>query len=389
MNVSISDFFYSFPERSLPVGQASEYVAYTQNDFYFKLAALKNGRRERLQAYFAAGGIQKILLGANISGFAFELEGVRIESLDKGFFKEDDPQEIVRKTAYLEDALVIINNNDVGHHGEMAYYARFFSQCEKTVFVAWDWDNHHWLDVSTFLAVHSDIYAPAHHENLYLLTRFNWLTAGPVYCATVQWSQRYLAEHLPEMMTHARSDAPLGMHIPYSPFRFRMQVITTLHQHFSSIGFSDRTFHSRTYEDRLKEWCAYKAHWICPVLNDVPIRIFDALITGGIPIVPESLRFLPPVCDIGREHIVFYSPQDVIQPHRVVERAVGLFDSGGAEKLAERHLFALTYHHGTGRLKQMVKYVMEAYDLKVNGMLQPGLPGGGHDSSHDGLTMNI
>jgi len=338
-------------------------VAYSQNEFYFYLAALKNSRREQLQNHFSRTKVKKILISANLAGFGFELAGVNVEYLDKGYFHEDDPHMFKQKQAYLEDAVVILNNNDVGHQGGMPYYAKFFSQCDKTIFVAWDWDNHHWLELSTFLAAHSDIYAPAHHENLYLLTRFNWLTAGPVYCGTVQWSRKFLTDHLSEMLSVERSDAPLGMHIPYSPFSFRMQTITTLNQHYPSIGFSDRSFHGRTTEDRLKEWSSHKLHWIVPVLNDVPIRIFDALVTGGIPIVPESLRFLPPVNEISREHILFYGPQDIIDPQKLVAKANELFDRGGVDKMVERHVYALNHHHGNTRMHQILKYVKEAFSL--------------------------
>lgn len=363
---SITDYFFSFAERLLPTKQAAEYVAYSQNDFYFHLAALKNSRREKLKAFFSQNGVRKFLVGANISNFDFQLTGLPVEYLEKNYFHEDDPGKIKQKQAYLEGAIVILNNNDVGHQGDMMYYSKFYSQCDRTLFVAWDWDNHHWMELSTFLAAHSDIYAPAHHENLFLLSRFNWLTVGPVYCGTVQWSRKHLSDHLTEIIAAARSNDPLGMHIPYSPFRFRMQVISTLNKHYSSVGFSDRSFHVRTIEDRLREWCAHKSHWIAPVLNDVPIRIFDALVTGGIPIVPESLRFLPPVRDIGKDHIVFYGPQDIIDPKGVVAKANELFDVGGTEKLVERHVYALKYHHGDTRIRQILDCVNEAYSLKLH-----------------------
>jgi len=362
--VAISDLFFRFAERSLPARQVSEYVAYSQNEFYFHLAALKNSRRELLKTHFSQTRVKKVVIGANLSDAGFTLEGLKVEYLDKGFFHEDDPGKEEQKRAYLEDAVVIVNNNDVGHDGGMPYYAKFYTKCDTTIFAAWDWDNHHWLELSTFLAAHSDVYAPAHHENLYLLTRYNWLTVGPVYCGTVQWTRKFLSDHLSEMLTAPRSDAPLGKHIPYSPFRFRMQVITTLNTRYPSVGFSDRTFHARASEDRLKEWYSHKSHWIVPVLNDVPIRIFDALVTGGIPIVPESLRFLPPIDEINRDYILFYTPRDIIDPTGIVSRGVELFDGGGAEKLVERHVYALNTHHGGIRMQRIIDSVKEAFALE-------------------------
>lgn len=355
----------NFAERTLPIKQVSDYIDFSQHEKFFQLAALKSDRAARLTKHFKSHGIRNIFLSSNISGFDFELPGWNVGILEKGFFHETDPLAIDKKRKQLEDSVVILNNNDVGHNNGLPLFADFYSHCDKTIFAVWDWDNHHWMDTSIFLAVHSDLYIPVQHENLYVLSRFNWRTAGPIYAGSVQWSKKFLKDHLSEIFSVKRSDAPLGKHIPYAPFRFRNQVVSTLSQHYPTIGFSDRTFHVRTAEDRFAEWCGYKTHWIVPVLNDIPIRIFDALITGGIPIVPESLRFLPPVDVISRKHIVFYTPQDIVNPKSVVERAIRLFDGGGEEMMLERHNYALGNHQGDVCISQILNYVDEAFELGI------------------------
>jgi len=356
---TITALFQQIDNRTLPVQQSGELVKFAQSDQFFHLAAQKNARRNALKAYFADKSLSRVVLGANINGFGCQIPGCTVEYLEKGFFDEPDAIKRVQKMASLEGAIVILNNNDVGQH--QTQYADFYNQCDKTIFIAWDWDNHHWLDLSTFLAAHSDLYAPGHHENLYLLTRYNWATIGPVYCATVQWSRAFLADHVPALITAERSGAPLGKHIPYGPFTYRNRVVSTLSQHYPSIGFSDRNFHVRTPEERLQEWYSHKVHWIAPVLNDVAIRIFDALITGGIPAVPASMQFLPPLRDIGREHIVFYTPDDIMNPRPLIERANALFDAGGADGIVTRHRFALERHHGDTRMADIMAAVREVF----------------------------
>jgi protein O-GlcNAc transferase len=349
--------YQQIASRELPVQQSAQLVQFAQADSFFHLAAAKNQRWKTLQRHFNGVAPTRIILGANISGFGCQIPGCTVEYLEKGYFQDMSDSALAQKRQHLAKAIVIVNNNDVG--GAQAGYARLYDACEQTLFVAWDWDNHHWLELSIFLAAHSDLYAPAHHENLYLLTRFNWVTAGPVYCATVQWPRQFLADHLPQMITTPRSDAPLGKHIPYGAFTYRNRVVSTLGQHYPSIGFSDRTFHVRGPEERLQEWYAHKSHWIAPVLNDVAIRIFDALITGGIPIVPASMQHLPPVRDIPREHIVFSTPDDIVAPQSVVARANALFDQGGADGIVARHRFALAHHHGNQRMADVVRMVSE------------------------------
>lgn len=361
----IAQLYAGLPDHDFPARQAREYMAFGQNEGFFHLAVAKDMRIQTLREHFARTGLRKVYLSANLAGFECAIEGIDVEVLEKNFFQEADPARRLAKKVQLGGSIVIINNNDAGSAESREAYASFFMECEATFFVAWDWDNHHWLELSPFLAAYSDCYAPAHHENLYLLSRYNWRIAGPIYCSSVQWPRKFLEAHLPEMLNAERIDAPLGMHIPYSTFSFRMQMITTLNQYYPSIGFSSHAFHGRTPADRMREWCSHKTHWIAPVLNDVPIRIFDALVTGGIPIVPESLRFLPPVNRIPREFIAFYSATDIVQPQDCVARANGLFDAGGREGMVARHKLALQHYHGDTSVRRMLGYAAEVLDIQV------------------------
>ena len=361
---SISQLYSSLPDQELPAKQVTEYVKFAQNDAFFYLAAAKNARISTLKTYFSQNPLRKIYLSANLGGFECAVEGLEVAILEKNYFVEPDTVRRTAKKTQLEGCIVIVNNNDAGTPESRAAYAEFFEECPATCFIIWDWDNHHWLELSTFLAAHSDIYAPSHHENLYLLSRYNWLIGGPVYCSSVQWPRKFLAAHLPEIVAAERSSAPLGMHIPYAQFSFRIRVISTLSQYYPSIGFINRSYHARTPEDRLKEWCSHKTHWISPVLNDVPIRIFDALVTGGIPIVPDSLRFLPPVNAIPREFIAFYSPADIVNPMALVEQANRLFDEGGRKGIESRHHLALQHYHGDASVRQMLGFAAETLGIR-------------------------
>ena len=345
---------------TLPARQVTELMAFLQTDAFFQLAVAKTVRWEQLKRYFHGRALNRVFLSANLSGLECELDGYKIITMEKDYFRETDVSLRKLKMQQLEGAVVIINNNDLAKPETRGDYLQFYEECLQTCFVVWDWDNHHWLDLSTFAAAHSDVYAPAHHENLYLLTRYNWLTAGPVYCSTVQWSRKLLTDSLADMLNTQRAAQPLGMHIPYSQFSFRMQVISTLNQRYPSVGFSSPDFHVRSAADRLKEWYSHQMHWIAPVLNDVPIRIFDALITGGIPIVPSSMQLLPPIRQIPRQHIVFYSPTDIVNAESVVLAAKEKFECGGSDGVVERHRYALEHHHGSASIREIIRFVSDA-----------------------------
>lgn len=359
----ITEAFLGLPEQGFPLTLSNDIKRFGQQDAFFLLALQKNNRVKKLAEYFANNPVRRIFMGADMHGFAYTHPGHEVSYIDREFFNEADPVRRQAKIEQLEGAVVVLNNNDVGRSGGVPNYGDFFNRCERTIFAVWDWDNHHWLDNSTFAAAHADIYVPAHHENLYLLTRYNWCTAGPVYCATIQWPRAFIAEQVAHIATAPRSNDPLGMHVGYPAFNFRNRVVSTLSQKYPSINFSTHSFHNRTLQDRFNEWVAHKAHWIMPVLNDVPIRIFDALISGGIPIVPESMRLLPPVNQISREHILFFTPEDIVAPERIVQQAIRMFDEGGVDGMIERHRYALDHHHASGRIDQILGFVSEKFAL--------------------------
>lgn len=357
MSAIVSHLFHNLPNPVFPGEMSAGVMAFCQDRAFYHLAVQKQVRRESLKAFFAGRRVERWFVGEDINRFECRLQGMEATTLAPDFFNATDEGLRRARMESLEGAVVILNNNDIARARQSGGYREFFAGCERTIFAAWDWDNHHWLENSAFVAAHSDLYCPAHHENLYLLSRYNWSIAGPLYCASIQWPRGFLCAHLPEILGAKRSNAPLGRHVPYGMFSFRNEVLSTLSNHYPSIGFSDQRFHGRDALDRLREWCGAKVHWIMPVLNDVGIRIFDALITGGIPIVPASMKMLPLVREIPEEHILFFEPADVVDPKRIVEEGVARFDAGGMDAVVGRHRYALEHHHGDQRMALMLSFL--------------------------------
>jgi hypothetical protein len=284
--------------------------------------------------------------------------------LPREFLLDGSKESLKEKENLLKGCVVILNNNDLASPQAQIVYKELVKRCSSTCFATWDWDNHHWLGLSVFLAAHSDVYFPAHQENFYQLSRYNWCIAGPIYCASIQWPDKFLSDWLDHILTAERSNEPLGKHILYPGFTFRAQTIATVNKYFPTVGFSTPDFHNRTREDRIREWCSYKSHWISPVLNDVPIRLFDSLITGGIPIVPASLRFIEPIAGIPKDHILFYSAADILDPTPIVSAATAMFDAGGTRGIFGRHNHALLHHHGNEAIKKMLKVCLDVLAIQ-------------------------
>lgn len=362
---AIDQAFARLPDPELPGRQSAEAINFGQDEVFFHLAAAKEVRIGKLREYFSGKPLRRVFLCAHLSGFDCNIDGLEVAYLEASFFQESDPLRRQENKQLIEGCVVILNSSVVRTQAQNDEFITFYEECTRTCFIAWDHDNHHWLPMSAFLAAFSDIYVPAHHENLYLLSRYNWLTAGPVYASCLQWSRKFLSENLPQMLTVDRSAEPLGKHVQYARFTFRNSVVTALNAHYPSIGFSRHSFHARSPQDRLQEWYSHKMHWIAPVLNDVTIRIFDALVTGGIPIVPASMRLLAPVSAIAREHIAFCTPMDIVNPQALVARVNRQFDELGRDGIVARHRFALEHHHANTSILQILRFTEDVLGLQL------------------------
>lgn len=320
---------------------------------FYQLAHSKEIRLRALRRSFGGKALRTVWISHNIDMLANVLGTTVVRALPKDFFCDNEEPEVQQKCDDLKHCLVILNNNDAHEAGGTDRLARWVARCPDTVFLAWDWDNHHWLSLSYPLAALVDVYCPAHYENLYPLSRFNAAIAV-VPCGTVQWTIAFMRSKQELLLNAARADGPLGKHIYYGAFGYRNQVIATLEPRYPDVRFTTHQFHDLTPDEKFLEWVGFKLHMIVPVLNDVPIRLFDAWVTGGIPLVPESLRFSAVFADVDARDVVYYSAADVLEPEAMVKSAVDLFDSGGREGMLRRHNYGLLRHHGEQRLRRML-----------------------------------
>ena len=264
----------------------------------------------------------------------------------------------------FENSIVVLSNNNVMVDNNLDKFITLYLKSPSSVFAIWDFDNHHWFALSGMLAAVSDLYVPTHADNLEPLSRYNNIMAGPVTSGVIQWPKEFLEENLDIITKTERSNNPLGTHIEYPQFPLRMKNLKTLHRTLPSVKLVDGSYHSRSMIDRFTECCSHKSHWIVPVLNDAPIRIFDALITGGIPIVPRSLKYHKDVVNLW-DHVVFYDYEDIQAPWEVTNKANQMFDSSGEQGVLDRHRLICYNHHVDNRVETILKAIEDEYEISV------------------------
>ncbi|MCX8062046.1 MAG: hypothetical protein N3D16_05650 [Anaerolineales bacterium] len=312
-----------------------------------------------------------------VQGLLDKLQGndfTRIRSVFLGeHLRKSMPINLEREYFYLSEdflnslprvpknSVFLLTNNDIG--SSLPKYIDFYNSNPGILFIIWDWDSQHWIAMSSMLAVYSDFYIAAGSENAFLLSHFNPNVIGPVFCAVHQWTRRFIVDNI-DCILGSRSDSPLGKHVYYSAYPKRNRVIASVAVHYPDVGFSDNQYKSKSDIDNLREWASYKVHWISPVLSGVPIRVYNSLITGGIPLLPSFTRNMPEVEILGK-YPLYYGVEDLLNPKKIVNDAVNRFDLGGESGLIERVSCAIEKHHVDGRWELILSEVEKQID-KIN-----------------------
>jgi hypothetical protein len=262
----------------------------------------------------------------------------------------------------LNNSLVITTSNIFAEIG-IERLANLYYQLPKTIFAIHDYDNHHWFNNNLQAAIFSDIYVPSHQADNLIASRVNPNIVGGIPCGTNQWSMEFIKQNRSSIFTCQRSDQPLGKYYFYEKFTYRNKAISTLAQNFSSISLLDKDFHALSQEQKWSEWCAYKVHWIIPVLNDLPIRFFDALITGGIPLVPKGLLPFISALKIPESFYIPYGPLDLIESKEFIRRSSERFDLEGETGIKERHEFAVKNFHVDIIIEKIIGSAYKMYEI--------------------------
>jgi hypothetical protein len=282
---------------------------------------------------------------------------VLVSDIFANVLTSDDPSvefiEISDEAFCLQDSVIFFSNNDTRKFNlEKAFLLRQGSK-PKNHLICWDFDNHHWLENSIPLARLSDIYLAGHLENFYLLRKVFGQKVLRLPTAVTQWSEQALLSNIHNILTVNRKEGPYGSFVFYPQFEMRNRVIAHLAGRYTSVRFVDGSHLSEDPTKKLLDWASYKTHVVIPTSLDVPIRLWDALISGGIPIVPRILSCDDVIAAIPKNYIVFYDYEDLFNFETVVETACDLFDKGGYESTLERVLYALSHHHINSRFNEV------------------------------------
>lgn len=245
------------------------------------------------------------------------------------------------------DSILIIacTTNDLAKQ-DVGRLMTLLSKSSETILVVQDYDNHHWFRMSGTALQVADVYIPAHEYNLHLIRRLCHHPVKSVPAGSIQWSKQTLLAHNDAIKNTTRKHELSGKHVFYPQFSNRNRVIATFAKASHSVGFIQHSdYHQMSEEVRLRDWLSAKTHLICPTTLDIPIRFFDSLITGGLPIVPLALLPSLELLQIPTNFFNTYTLEDLLNPLDAQARWNNDFDKLGLAGILDRHLFAMNYFH--------------------------------------------
>jgi hypothetical protein len=245
--------------------------------------------------------------------------------------------------------------------------------------VVWTWDNHHKPYHNARSNALADIVLPGHRFCSDLMLTPHAVLAQSFPLPTSQWSRRLIAKLLDESIANPRSDALYGGFV-VSGESSRDELLRCLIREIPDnaitlLDLAKRTapgsYFLRSPEEQFRQWSSYKVSVVLPFANDLSMRVFDALISGQIPIIPDSCFDLDRVIphELQRElPVVRFKELSVSGIQEAWHAALRLYDEMGLEGVYRRHRFARDGHHVSVRLRQIVQYLLglASEDISLN-----------------------
>ena len=233
--------------------------------------------------------------------------------------------------------------------------------------VGWFWDNHHHTDANFEVAESLDIVVPGHSAFESYLRNRHAVQLPTVPLATTQWTQAEAARWSEHIASCRRSSALYGGYIEYG-YSDRIKFVKDIQAALPDnnlYSIEERQMHkyfAMTPDARIKDWAGHMVSLVLPLRHDLSQRVFDALLAGQIPLVPDDLLALDRVFGTDAQYelpIVRFRYGDAESVRQAHERAVALLRKDGADGVRRRHNTALEHHMFGARIESILGMLRE------------------------------
>jgi hypothetical protein len=235
------------------------------------------------------------------------------------------------------------------------------------VLIGWTWDNHHddylclrAVQLLDFVLVAHRVAGDAENKAELTVRQPSVPFLGHLPLCSFQWPEAEIDAYWAASRGAPRSDDLFGGYVRYRSAPRRNQLIETLQGRLTvhalsisnEIGAFPEAYRQQTPAEAFADFAAHKVGLVVPVRRDVPNRLFDALVTGEVPLLvgdcPDLDAMIPP--DLQQSLPVIRAPADpdaVLQAHKA---ALDAFDRDGAAGAERRHRHVRDHHLFSNRM---------------------------------------
>jgi hypothetical protein len=254
------------------------------------------------------------------------------------------------------------------HGSDLSSWLRELRGASAACIAVWLWDNHLSELDNLKTALAADFLFVSHLYAAGACANPGSALVGHVPACTAQWPANEARAAFEASLNLPRSDRLLVNYVNYR-FSWRCPLLERLRDDMPQADVllappEDRSrYFGRSRAQRLQEWLGYKTALILPVDKDLSTRLFDALLAGLVPVVPERVIDLDVVIprDLQREiEIVRFLDLDLEGVRGAHREALARFDRGGIDGMRKRHRFAADHHTLAPRLRSIVSAVRSA-----------------------------
>lgn len=231
------------------------------------------------------------------------------------------------------------------------------------LYFVWFWDNHHHHINNLRTAALADVVFVSHWHKRHYLNQLGALAGVHIPACSRQWSPAAAAHYAPNGLNTERKDGLFGGFGRYQFTPERNAFIEKCQEQFpdNAITLGDVEAYFRTPAiDRFQSWIERKAHLLVTVNTDLSTRLFEALMTGQIPLIPDDVtdldRVITPELQAALP-ILRYKPYSIVSAHAAWREALARFDADGVKGIRRRHAFARDHHSLTARLGAFANFI--------------------------------
>ncbi len=278
-------------------------------------------------------------------------------------------EDLVKDSGHTAFDIVICTNNAVHQQDHFMMVHDLRRTNENCITTVWLWDSHHLHEICSLLSYIFDAAVPAHEIATNFLKVASPNVFGCVPAGVFQWTRDEAESYFRKHADQPRSNALYGAFIAYQGYerdRFieqcRAEIAdNALYLRGGGVPVEQDGYRRLSPEGQFAAWMGYKVSLVATIKTDIPVRLFDALLTGQIPLVPSDLEGFDQLVPIRLQHelpILRYNRHSVASVAAAHRQALALFDAEGVTGVLRRHAYAAKTHMMADRIADILGKIL-------------------------------